>query len=98
MVIFGCKEYYILVCDVFLIKYYCYAFFINYVFLFNVRLLIFLMFYYVLLFYNIFNIIFIVLFGLNLFDPGRSYCYWDSIKPCKSKEFRFLAYGSVTRG
>lgn len=33
-----------------------------------------------------------------LFDPGRCYCYWDSIKPCKSKEFRFLAYGSVTRG
>ena len=34
----------------------------------------------------------------NLFDPGRSYCYWDSIKPCKSNEFRFVAYGSVTRG
>ena len=34
----------------------------------------------------------------NLFDPGRSYCYWDSIKPCKSNEFIFMAYGSVTRG
>ena len=34
----------------------------------------------------------------NLFDPGRSYCYWDSIKPCKSNEFRLVAYGSVTRG
>ena len=33
-----------------------------------------------------------------LFDPGRCYCYWDSIKPCKSNEFRFVAYGSVTRG
>ena len=29
---------------------------------------------------------------------ARCYCYWDSIKPCKSKEFRLLAYGSVTRG
>ena len=34
----------------------------------------------------------------NLFDPGRCYCYWDSIKPCKSNEFRLVAYGSVTRG
>ena len=33
-----------------------------------------------------------------LFDPGRCYCYWDSIKPCKSNEFRLVAYGSVTRG
>ena len=35
---------------------------------------------------------------VNPFDPGGSYCYWDSIKPCKSNEFRFMAYGSVTRG
>lgn len=34
----------------------------------------------------------------NLFDPGRGYCYWDSIKPCKSNEFIFVAYGSVTHG
>ena len=35
---------------------------------------------------------------VNPFDPGGSYCYWDSIKPCKLNEFRFMAYGSVTRG
>jgi hypothetical protein len=35
---------------------------------------------------------------VNPFDPGGSYCYWDSIKPCKSNEFIFMAYGSVTRG
>lgn len=40
----------------------------------------------------------LIFFLSNLFDPGRSYCYWDSIKPCKSNEFRFVAYGSVTRG
>lgn len=34
----------------------------------------------------------------NLFDPGRDYCYWGSIKPCKLNEFIFVAYGSVTRG
>lgn len=40
----------------------------------------------------------LIFFGLILFDPGRCYCYWDSIKPCKSNEFRLVAYGSVTRG
>ena len=40
----------------------------------------------------------LIFFLSNLFDPGRSYCYWDSIKPCKSNEFIFMAYGSVTRG
>lgn len=40
----------------------------------------------------------ICFFHSILFDPGRCYCYWDSIKPCKSNEFRLVAYGSVTRG
>lgn len=35
---------------------------------------------------------------VNPFDPGGSYCYWDSIKPCELNEFIFMAYGSVTRG
>ena len=33
-----------------------------------------------------------VCFLSNLFDPGRSYCYWDSIKPCKLNEL-FLVRG-----
>lgn len=51
-------------------------------------------------FYVYFELRVLVFFGIlsNLFDPGRSYCYWDSIKPCKSNEFIFMAYGSVTRG
>ena len=37
-------------------------------------------------------------FQTNPFDPGGGHCYWVSIKPCKSNEFRLVAYGSVTRG
>lgn len=47
---------------------------------------------------NVYDVFEAYFFLSNLFDPGRSYCYWDSIKPCKSNEFRFVAYGSVTRG
>ena len=53
---------------------------------------------YIFLAYFIINSLLCLLCDSILFDPGRCYCYWDSIKPCKSKEFRLLAYGSVTRG
>ena len=54
---------------------------------------------YIFLAYFIILIIFIMSVMCSiLFDPGRCYCYWDSIKPCKSNEFRLVAYGSVTRG
>ena len=37
-------------------------------------------------------------FTRNPVDPAGGYRYWSSIKPCESREIRFSAYRSVTRG